>query len=421
MNYIHKNIIFLSIAILALSVLQLSCKKTDGYNTIVSTDMTKPGPVNNIKVSNFNGGAYITYTLPNSPNILYVQAEYSINDKTSRQTKSSYYSDSITVSGFAKSQDYKVVLYTVSRANVKSDSVVVTVHPNTPPYLLVLPTVVMQKDFGGVNINASNKTQANIGIIVITPDSTNKLQIISQNYTNLDSIYYNLRGYDTLSRKFGVYVTDQWGNISDTVFFTITPFFEVQMDKSLFQPYFLQTDALSGFGWVIQGLWDNNTVNDGMGFHTQQPIQPLVWPAVITFDMGKAAKLSRYTIWDRGLSGGTNYTWGGGAPLIWVLWGRADLPVDETMPDISNLPPVGQTSPKGWINLGVFNLPAKPSGLPNPQYTNADLAFWNAGFGYNFSLTLPKVRYLRFECIENASQTNNFFNIMELTFWGDPR
>ena len=103
------------------------------------------------------------------------------------------------------------------------------------------------------------------------------------------------------------------------------------------------------------------------------------------------------------------------------LWGSNSTPVDETMPNLNGLPPVGAATVDGWINLGTFTLPNKPSGLPNPEYTNADLAFWNAGFPYNFSLNLPKVRYLRFQCIENVSLTNDFFNIEEMTFWGDPR
>src|SRR5258708_6628836 len=403
---------------LVLLAVQPGCKKTDGYNAIVSTDMTKPGPVTNIQVTNFSGGAYITYNLPNSKNILYVQAQYNINDKITRQTKSSYYSDSITVSGFAKSQDYKVTLWTVSRANVKSDSLVLTVHPDTAAYLKVRPTVILQKDFGGVNITALNPMKAPLGVITITPDAKNKLQIIDQHYTSQDSISFSLRGFDTVSRQFGIYITDQWGNISDTLFSNIVPIYEAQMDKSKFQPYVLNTDVATGFGWVIQNLWDKNTGSPG--YHTAQPIQPLVWPAVITFDMGQTAKLSRYTIWDRGIDGSGNWLWQAGAPLTWVLWGRADAPVDETMPDVNSLPPVGGTSPKGWINLGFFTLPPKPSGLPNPQYTNADLAFLNSGFSFNFSLALPKVRYMRFKCLQNVSLTNNFFTIEQLPFCDNP-
>jgi hypothetical protein len=418
--HIHKKYFtFLVLAILLM--VAYACNKVAGYNTVVSEDTSKPDVVKNIRVVNFNGGAHIIYDLPGSKNILYVQAEYKINDVASRQSKSSYYTDTITVSGFAQSKDYTVTLYTVSRAEVKSDPVVVTVHPGTPPYLLARPTVEMKNDFGGVQITVKNAARADIGIITITQDAvTKKMEIVSQHYTNQDSLTFSLRGYDTIPRQFGVYITDKWNNVSDTALATITPIYEQLMNKSRFQPYTLPTDAESGFGWVLPNMWDGKDGSTA-GFHTEQPIQPLVWPAVITFDMGQVAKLSRYTIWNRGIDISGNWLWQAGAPQTWVLWGRADQPVDETMPDEDHLPPVGASTPNGWINLGFFTAPAKPSGLPNPQYNNADLAFWNAGFSYNFPLSLPKVRYIRVEVVSNMANTNNFFNIAELSFWGDDR
>ncbi|OQP61946.1 hypothetical protein A3860_30090 [Niastella vici] len=404
----------------AITVVFFACSKIDDYKGVVSNDTTKPDPVSNVQIKNGPGSAILTYALPKSDNILYVQATYLINDKVSRQTKSSFYSDTINVSGFAKSQDYKVLLYTVSRANVQSDPVEVTVHPDTPPYIQAFNTIKTKADFGGININVLNSFKGDLGIIAINNNPvTKQFEIVNQNYTNKDSINYSLRGYDTIPVKFGFYVTDPWGNISDTFFTTVKPIYELQQDKSKFSRYVLPTDAKTGFGWEIEYLWNGNTGSPG--YHTEQPIQPLVWPAVITFDMGKAAKLSRYTIWDRGIDGSGNWLWQAGAPTSWTFWGRLSAPVDETMPTGANVPAVGQASPNGWINLGTFHLPAKPSGLPNPQYTNADLDFWNAGFSFNFNLDLPKVRYLRFQCLENASLTNNFFNITELTFWGDPR
>ncbi|TDW96876.1 DUF4959 domain-containing protein [Dinghuibacter silviterrae] len=409
--------------LMTLAAAHFGCTKTDSYNTIVSTDKTKPGPVTNVQVTNFSGGAILTYTLPNSQNILYVQANYMINAKDSRQAKSSYYSDTVTVSGFAQSQDYQVTLTVVSRANVSSDPVTVTVHPTTPPYLLAIPTVKMVPDFGGVNITVANPAKAPIGIIVIGPDSTGKLQIIDQNYTNQDSSNFSLRGYDTLPRQFGVYITDQWNNYSDTVYATIKPIYEVEMNKSLFKKYTLPSDVLpfdDQSYWDVQNLWDNN-INEPT-YNTEQPITPLVWPSWVTFDMGESAKLSRFNLVGRTGDNPTGgFMWGYGTPQAFVLWGRPDVPMDENMPDSTNLPPVGGTTANGWINLGEYHSPAKPSGLPNPQFTSADLAFWQAGFNFNFALTLPKVRYIRFECLTNMGGTNNFFDMNELTFWGDPR
>lgn len=403
-----------------MAVMMLSCSKVADYKDVISTDQTKPDVVTNVKVQNEAGGSIITYDLPNSDNILYVQANYMINDDAGRQTKSSFYSDTIRVGGFEKSQEYTVTLYTVSRADVKSDPVEVTVHPDPPAYLEAFPTIRAEADFGGINIRVLNLFKANIGVITIAQDPvTKQFEIINQHYTNEDTIAYSLRGYDTIPKEFGIYITDQWENISDTLFTTVTPIYESQMDKSRFSAYVLGTDVRTGFGWEIQNLWNGSTGSPG--YHTEQPIQPLIWPAVITFDMGQEAKLSRYTIWNRGIDGSGNWLWQAGAPLTWTLWGRTTNPEDETLPSGPDAPGVGETSPNGWINLGTYSLLPKPSGLPNPQYTNGDLDFWNAGFSYNFSLDLPKVRYIRFQCLENASQTNNFFNIAELTFWGDPR
>ena len=278
----------------------------------------------------------------------------------------------------------------------------------------------MVPDFGGVNITCINPTLANIGIITITPDSTNKLQIVNQDYTNADSNNFSLRGYDTVSRVFGVYITDQFGNVSDTVFATIKPIYEVLMTKSLFNAYVLPSDVLSYNSYYgLQNLWDGNTGEPT--YNTAQPITPLVWPAWMTFDMGETAKLSRYVMWDRGIDGSEDFMWGFGAPGTWAIWARPDQPVDEVMPDSTSFPALGQTTPGGWIFMGKFQIPGQPSGLANPNYTSADLAFWNAGFDFNFSLLLPKVRYIRFECLNNAGGTNNFFDINEMSFYGDNR
>lgn len=403
-----------------MAVVMFACSKVDDYKDVVSNDKTKPDVVTNVKVENGPGSAIITYTLPKSDNILYVQATYKINDKITRESKSSYYSDTIHVGGFAKGQEYTVTLHTVSRANVSSDPVEVKVNPATPPYLEALPSIVTKADFGGINISVSNPSMADIGIIAIAKDPvTKQFEIINQNYTSQAQLSYSLRGYDTVDKEFGFYITDRWENVSDTIFTTVKPIYEVQMDKSRFARYVMGTDVRTGFGWEIENLWNDNTGSPG--YHTEQPIQPLVWPAVITFDMGRASKLSRYTIWNRGIDGSGTWLWMAGAPQTWTLWGRESNPVDETLPYGPGAPAVGQTSPNGWINLGTFVLPAKPSGLPNPQYNNEDLQLWNNGFSFNFNLDLPKVRYIRFQCLENASLTNNFFNITELTFWGDPR
>jgi hypothetical protein len=388
----------------------LSCKKSNNYNDIVSKDGTKPGVVTNVRVTNFNGGAYITYKLPASGNVLYVLADYKINDLKSRQTKSSYYTDTVKVEGFEKAQDYKVVLHTVSRANVMSDSVTVTVHPNTPPYLLVRPSVQLKADFGGVNVNVLNPLKKAIGVIFMAFDSTEgRLVIQDQNYTAFDTINYSVRGYAAVPRKFGVYITDEFGNVSDTLIQTLTPLFEIKLDKSKFFTYKLSSDSPIGYGWELPYLWDGKTDGNSAGWHTNPGgIQPMV----ATFGLGVTAKLSRFIMWERP----NEFVYGHGNPKIFSIWtSKAAAPTDVALPKYA---PVG-TVLGDWINTGNFKYPDPPSGL-QPGFTNAqDMAFVLAGVNFNFPPNGPDVKFVRV-CVSETWSGGDFAHIMEISFYGKP-
>src|SRR3546814_202595 len=209
---------------LAISILFLfsaGCEKAPDYNEVISTDQTKPDVVTGIQVDNVQGGAYITYSLPKTDNLLYILAEYKINDEVSRQKKASYYTDTIFVDGFAKSKEYEVTLHAISRANVKSDPVVVKVHPDTPSYLAAFPSLNVQADFGGIHVSTVNKESKPIGVVVLTKNEDNELLPIEQFYTDDSTVALSIRGYDVSPREFGIYVTDPWGNRSDTLFTTL--------------------------------------------------------------------------------------------------------------------------------------------------------------------------------------------------------
>jgi hypothetical protein len=387
-----------------------SCKKSDGYNDIVSKDGTKPAVVTNVQVTNFNGGAYITYDLPAGSNVLYVQADYKINDQRSRQTKSSYYTDTIRVEGFAKAQDYEVVLHAVSRANVMSDPVTVTVHPDTPPYLLVKPSLIMTPDFGGVNIRALNELKKPIGVIFMAYDTVQgKLMISDQHYTGIDTINYSVRGFAAVPRQFGVYITDQFGNVSDTLVQVITPLFETQLSKSQFFTYHLNSDSPIGYGWELPYLWDGKTDNNSSGWHTNPGgIQPMV----ATLGLGVKAKLSRFVMWERP----AQFTYGHGNPKIFSIWtSNAAAPADVQLPRNAA---VG-TILGDWVNTGNFKFPDPPSGL-QPGFTNdADMAFVSAGVNFNFPSNGPDIRFVRI-CVSETWSGGDFAHIMEMSFYGKP-
>jgi len=402
---------FRVIAIAALTQLFFfSCKKIDSYNEIISGDQTKPGVVTNLKVDNFEGGAYITYALPKADNLLYVLAQYKINDSISRQVKSSYYTDTIRVDGFAQSKEYDVTLYAVSRAEVKSDPIVVKVHPETPPYRTVSTTLSLLPDFGGVHVEAINSKEYPIGVVVISPDDNNEWSVIEQVYSSMDKVAFSVRGYDTTSREFAAYVTDPWGNRSDTLYATINPLFEMEFDKSKFREFRLPTDPPDGYGWVMPNLWDNNI---GTGYHTN-PGSGM--PQTFTFDMGVTGKLSRHRVWHRG----GQYAYAHGNPSKYAMWG-SNNPVDIVLPsdvDVSGIVPGDMVG--NWYFLGFFVIPPKPSGKPSGDNTAEDLAANDAGFEFNFSLLPPPVRYIKFQTYESFSG-GDFMHMMEITLWGTPQ
>lgn len=403
------------IQFICLLLILCSCAKTDHFNKVVSGDKSQPAPVTNAKVTNYAGGAYITYTLPASENLLYVLAEYKINDRVARQTKSSYYSDTIRVEGFERDSAYDVTLYAVSRADVRSAPVVVKVEPELPSYLLAFGSVAIQRDFGGANITVKNIHKKAIGVIVITDDETSgKMLPVEQYYTEAENINFSVRGFDTLEHRFGVYITDRWGNISDTLIQTFKPIYETLVPKNKFSEYRLASDSplgATGLGWNTTRLWDGITTDPG--WHTEagqgKPLQ------ICTFSMGTGVKLSRYKIWERGTAYGNDYSYGHGNPKSWTLWGSiADAPKDATLPVNSERGDIVGD----WVNLGNFDCPPPPSGNKPGQTTPLDLEAVNAGFEFSIPLDAPKVKFIRL-AVKSTWGNADFAHVMELSFWGN--
>lgn len=405
-----QNVYFIFLLPVLFLALLTACEEGGRYVDPVSTDTSKPLPVSNVEVHNFNGGAHITYTLPTSENLLYVQAEYKINDVKTRQVKSSYYSDTVTVRGFAQSQDYDVTLWAVSRANVKSDPIVVKVHPDTPPYLMIRPTLEISPDFGGLNILARNPLEETVGIVVITYDSvTQQQEIVDQLYTATDSINHSVRGFRDIPRSFGVYITDEFGNVSDTLRQELTPLFEQVLDKQQFFAYKLPSDNEIAYGWDLPYLWDNKVDAYSAGWHTA-PGGPL--PIVCTFGLGGNFQLSRFVLYERT----AEFTYSHGNPRTFTLWGSsASSPQDAVLPLTSEVGAVVGD----WVNLANYKFPEPPSGLP-PGATNAqDAAFVLAGINFNVPINSQPVKFVRLAVSETWSN-GDFAHAMEITLFGKP-
>lgn len=401
-----KRLILPAIIIALAVVFLASCKKQESNIEVVSKDMTKPGVVSNVKVENLDGAAIITYVLPNSENLLYVMARYHISDDRIRETKASYYTDTIKVDGFAREKEYEVTLYTVSRANVMSDPVVVKVNPKTPNYIKVNNNLTITPDFGGANFYGANENRAPIAVhLLVYSELTKKYEEEDPIYINGNLVDVSIRNLPPTPQKVGVYTTDRFGNASETIYKTLTPLFETQLDRTKFFVYPLANDTPSDYGWVLQRLFDGRTDGDG-GWHTA-PSSRLRG----TFGLGVDAKISRFVVWQR-----PTEFYGYQNARKFTIWGsNKNNPVETVLPTNS----IPGTVAGDWTNMGNFTFPDPPSGLAPSMANASDMAFVAKGVNFVMPRTAPSAKYIRYEVTQTWAGLN-YVNTMEISFYGNP-
>jgi hypothetical protein len=398
---------WLMLAPVLLVMLLASCKKMESNIEVVSNDKTKPGPITAVKVENLNGSARLTYTLPDTKNLLYVLAKYNINDTKSRETKASYYTDTIMVDGFAKAKEYTVTLYAVSRANIMSDPVTVKVNPTTPNYELINSNLVATADFGGANFFGFNHNKVPVAIHVITFNETTKVyDEQTPQYISGDTINVSALGFPATPKKFGVFTTDRFGNISDTVFTTLTPLYEIALDKTKFFTYHLASDSPIGYGWEFKYFFDGNKGDPG--WHTLSN-----GLKIGTFGLGVTAKISRVRLYNR-----LPDIYGYQNTRQFTIWGATKDNPQDYGPWPATITPEG-TVLGDWVNMGNFVFPNPPSGLAAGQANQADIAFAADGIDFKIPRVAPAVKYIRFQCTQTWAGLD-YVNAKEITISGNP-
>ena len=379
-----------------------SCEKNE-LNPI-ETDNVAPGEITNATVENLAGAAKLTYTLPSDPDLLYAEAKYTTNNNGREMSfKSSYYTNNLLIEGFADTSEYNIELYAVDRSENKSKPYVVQIRPEEPPFLNTLRTLLVSGDFGGITIDYTNPTEADLAIGVLTPDSVGDYVTAGIHYTARDTASFSVRGYSSDPREFGIYVRDKWGNYSDTIFNTYTPLYETQLDKTKFSQYNINaTDAPSDqWGGIMESLWDGRAVTDAnaepWGAHTGATagLPPMFW----TVDLGVTTRLTRFLL--QAVQDDKHW-FNDQTPRVYEIWGSTD--------------PAPNGSFDGWILLATHEM-IKPSGLPVGQLTEDDRAAGRAGDEVYFPLDMPAVRYIRIRCLNNWGNNTNMV-ISEITLWG---
>ena len=400
-----------------------SCKHED------ATKPWNPGAIAGYVVTPINGGATISYTIPDDPDILYVMAEYERNGKVFTE-KSSVYKNTLTIAGFDNQNLVKVTLYKVNKYEQRSEPVTIEFEPLESLVSIAKNSLTFITGFGGIIASWNNPKMTELGVHLMVADTANNSKLVdSQRYFSaLPNESHAFRGFVAKVTTFAIAFEDKWGNISDTIRYTTTPFFERVIPKPYadyrsFIPYDNTSNLPGAHGIAL--LWDNIVNTSGHGWLTAPGNSGLS----MTFDMKEVAKLSRIVIHGYHI----NSPYGQANITQFELWGTnkidlnklSDLPywLDETsvrngailkVPPTTQLP--ARTFKDDWQYLGYNSIPV---------YTlSADILAQSAnGTEYTMPVSALPVRYVRLFvrgiAMVSPPPANNYWSMGEITFYGD--
>jgi hypothetical protein len=362
-------------------------------------DSIPPGKVDNVKVENIAGGAKLSYTLPGDEDLLYVKAVYLRNGEVC-ESRASLYKDTLIVEGYGDTLTHEISVIAVDRSRNESSPVPATIRPLKPEVTKIGESMSLEADFGGVTAYWKNASRAEISVVILLEsDSLMEYVPVETFYSSVVEGKGAVRGMDTLTGKFGVYVQDHWGNRSEIKYFELTPIFETLFDRLKFRDASLPGDGPHyGGGWALTNAWDGVWGQD-QGYSSQGGTG--TWPQSITIDIGVLGQISRIRIHQRM----GNYTWAEGNLRIFEVWG------------CQTLDPSGNWD--SWTKL-VDCESVKPSGLPIGENTNEDVAIATDGEDFVNSPQNPKVRYIRIKVIRTWAGGDNF-QLTEIEVFGDNR
>src|SRR5690606_34419669 len=132
--------------------------------------------------------------------------------------------------------------------------------PLKAPIHFMFESIEVDSDFGGVNIKFHNEAKQEYTIYTLVKDSLDEWGIYDRTYTSMEDINYSVHGLPSKETEFAFFVRDEWQNYSDTLYRTLTPIFEEEIDKSLWKAYPLNNDAYKPLysNRKPDLMWDNS-------------------------------------------------------------------------------------------------------------------------------------------------------------------
>ena len=446
MKRILRSFTILPICILLL----VSCgdKYLGIEQVVVSSD--RPDKVIVKEVVSKSGALEINFSLPaGNPNIDQVVASYVNQRGEKMEFKVSRYSSSILVEGFTGTEPKDVSLVCIDVSGNKSDATIVTSAPLLSPLELAYKTINVQPAFGGVRLEWENSNANPLAIHVLTEDVL-QLGVISlvedptKTIYNRDSLntFAFVRQYPSTELKFGFTVSDKWGNRSDTLISSLTPFKEEVIDWkyvkaiSFFNPTLFNGTRDFGIYGIngATGIQNDgnahasgnapqtmfNGVPSGNEYYGYKFVKNLSNPdpskreivhdVYATFDLNMEARLNRVKISPRVH---ISYTYARSSPKRFRIWGTNDSNSQRWA-----------KFPETWTLIGEY-VGRTPANLATLTQDELDWFNLNQEYLINEDNVNPEAhptesfRYMRIQLMESYNQNEAFYTINEFAMFGE--
>ena len=412
MRKVIKPLLF-TVCLLLLACEEVNMNKPRGSKAI-------PEQIKVREVSNKAGRSIIYYDLPDDSNFKYVKAVFSPRPGEQSEVRASYFTDSLVLDGFKSEGDYQVSVYSVSYGETCSDPVNLTVSPLTPNYLLVNQTASFVAGFGGFSCRADNPDKEKL---FITIDKYNEesgtWENLIETLEDSEKISITQRGLDPVPTQVRIRMEDLFGNVSDYVETTVTPLYEIKLDKTMWKSILTSGErTLPHFNnCVITKAWNENTMEDP-GFQTTRA---MVFPETFTIDLGGVFQLSRLEEWTCYRSS-TGYTqryekyFNGHDVKDFEVYGASELDLANPLyDDAGNLNPVWTLLYSGGVrrDSGSANNNTVEPITESEEYKYAN----RIPRQFDFDQDAPPVRYVKFRILNTYGNITSFC-IAELSLYG---
>lgn len=391
-----RNVLML---LLVLVLYQTACKKS------VKDDVTPPGKVSDVQIVPTNGGAILTYVLPDSEDVLFAKASYTNTLGEDVFKVSSYYKNEIEIEGFNDTLSHQISIVAMDRSQNSSEPVVVEFKPLKSHIEIVKENMQLLPDFGGMKIIWDNPAEKTVYTHFSYDDNmgNNIVRFLSSSRAHEKFV---VRDMDTTRKEFFIQVEDFYGNKTDKVSKgSFSPLFEEKIDKSTWT--LVSNLSVDGNAWEGRtvNLWDdvvdtygNNSDNSYCMIWRNRNGGQLNYPLDIVIDLNSSVIINRFVVWQR------------------AFWYNNESEYfyyqNENFKSFNLYSSNDKTE---WNLLGEFTL-----GDPKDENGKVPQEFIQEAInGHNFELDEypAPFRYLKFSITENFG-SEEYVNISELSLFG---